>query len=155
MKELNKYLKEKFIVFEVNVFIVNIQNLRNPNQYSQDELRNLFKEGPLYILSEGEEFTNARNEDKLFQEKNNFPIEESSWYGNKSEKESLAELLSMFAFDGLDDKTMAVMQIKSGEMVSFEDWKKRNPHKYKYISEKIKEIEENGFNIRYWSLALC
>ena len=26
MKELNSYLKEKFIVFEVNVFIVNIQN---------------------------------------------------------------------------------------------------------------------------------
>ena len=30
MKELNKYLKEKFIVFKVNVFIVNIQN---PNKY--------------------------------------------------------------------------------------------------------------------------
>ena len=60
----------------------------------------------------------------------------------------------MFAFESLDDKTMAVMQTKSGEVVSFEDWKKRNPHKYKFISEKIKQIEEKGFNLKNWSLIL-
>ncbi len=134
--------------------IKQVHALRNLNQYSPEELSNIFKEGPLYILSEGDEFTNARNEDKLFQEKNHFPVEESSWYGDESEFESLAELFSMFAFESLDDKTMAVMQTKSGEVVSFEDWKKRNPHKYKFISEKIKQIEEKGFNLKNWSLVL-
>ena len=134
--------------------IKQVHALRNLNQYSPEELSNIFKEGPLYILSEGKEFSNARNENKIFQEANHFPVEESSWYGDESKYESLAELFSMFAFESLDDKTMAVMQTKSGEFVSFEDWKKRNPHKYKYISEKIKKIEEKGFNIKNWSLIL-
>ena len=135
--------------------IKQIHALRNLNQYSPEELSNIFMEGPLYILSESKEFSDARNDDKIFQEKNHFPVEESSWYGDESEFESLAELFSMFAFESLDDKTMAVMQTKSKEFISFEDWKKRNPHKYEYISKKVKEIEEKGFNIKYWSLMLC
>lgn len=137
--------------------MINIKQLhvlRNLNQYSSEEISNIFKEGPLYILSEGDEFSNARNEDKLFQEENHFPVEESSWYGDFSPSESLAELFSMIAFENLNDKTMALMETKSGKVVSFEDWKKRNPHKYKFISEKIKQIEEKGFNLKNWSLIL-
>lgn len=135
----------------INNRMVNIKRLhaiRNPSQYSEEELRKIFNEGPLYILSEGIKFSISREEDRIFQRENHFPIEESSWYGNENESESMAELLSMFAFDGLEDKTMAVMQTKSGEMISFEEWKKRNPNKYKFISEEMKKIEEIGFNLK-------
>ena len=60
----------------------------------------------------------------------------------------------MFAFNDLDDKAMAVMQTNSGEMISFEKWKERNPSKYKFISEEMEKIEDLGFNLNQWGLKL-
>ena len=141
----------------INYRMVNIKQLyalRNTDKYSEEELRKVFNEDPLYILSQGEKFSISREEDRAFQRENHFPIEESSWYGNKNEFESLAELLSMFAFNDLDDKAMAVMQTNSGEMISFEKWKERNPSKYKFISEEMEKIEDLGFNLNQWGLKL-
>ena len=49
---------------------------------------------------------------------------------------------------------MAVMQTNSGEMISFEKWKERNPSKYKFISEEMEKIEDLGFNLNQWGLKL-
>ena len=141
----------------INNRMVNIKQLhalRNIDQYSEEELRKVFNEGPLYILSQGEKFSISIREDEVFQRENHLPIEQSSWYGNENEFESLAELLSMFAFNNLEDKTMAIMQTSSGEMISFEEWKKRNPYKFKCISEEMEKIEEIGLNLKYWGLSL-
>lgn len=47
-------------------------------------------------------------------------------------KESFADSMAMIVFEVFADKTSAVLILSNGEKVSFDEWKKRFPHRYQY-----------------------
>ena len=47
-------------------------------------------------------------------------------------KESFADSMAMIVFEDFADKTSAVLILSNGEKVSFDEWKKRFPHRYQY-----------------------
>ncbi|WP_346675127.1 hypothetical protein [Methanobrevibacter woesei] len=40
--------------------------------------------------------------------------------------------MAMIVFEDFADKTSAVLILSNGEKVSFDEWKKRFPHRYQY-----------------------
>ena len=47
----------------------------------------------------------------------------------------------MVAFHESDNVDMAVLEDYNMNSISFEEWKKRNPHKYDFSLKKISEIK--------------
>lgn len=119
-----------------------------PNYFTNDELRKIYNGEDRYSISKSLGFQKACQEDSRFQSQNELPTEESSWYGARNQSENWAETVSMVAFHESDNVDMAVLEDYNMNSISFEEWKKRNPHKYDFALKKISEIKNSGFTLK-------
>lgn len=134
-----------------------IEILNNPSKFTKSE-RDFAKKRVHPITDnevttvDGKTWEDACNDDRSYQRTNGFPVEESSFYVKNKHYENLPEAGSMAAFTEIEDKSMAVQQDYSLDLVELDEWIKRNPNKYVFVLKLLSE--STGKNLTFKSFII-